>query len=227
MDAGFAKFFSPGSGSNDPNLEKKTLEQQARSFNDALASVQSDEAALKSADQALSLLQPLTPTRAATIAAERHRISIALGGLGQADRALTAAVNEANVALPYIDAVIDYAKMGAALGKHDLVAAGAPFPDAQQKLEQAMSLDQAAGVAPAIAKQVSSFNDAVNGTEALIQAIQAKDPAAIKKANDAIQAALKAMSSPAETVPADYESKTYSPMLKAYDSALKSIGRLR
>jgi hypothetical protein len=86
-----------------------------------------------------------------------------------------------------------------------------------------MSLDHAAGLPPAIAKQVSSFNDALNSTEALIQALQAKDAAGIKKANDAIQAAVKAMASPAESVPADYESKTFGPMQKAYDTAMKTL----
>jgi|GEM_PF-6530541 len=223
VDAAFARFFSSQGGSSDFNTEKTVLQQQAKAFNDALASVQSDEAALRSSDQSLSLLQPVTPLRSSAIATERHRLAVALSGLGQADRALTAAVNEANVALPYIDALIDYSKMGAALGKHDLVGAGAPYPDAQQKLELAMSLDQAAGLSPAIAKQVSSFNDALNGTEALVQALQAKDAAAIKKANDTVQAAVKAMGSPAESVPADYESKTFGPMQKAYDSAVKAL----
>lgn len=223
VDAAFARFFSTQGGSSDPNVEKAALQQDAKTFNDALASVQSDEAALRSSDQSLSLLQPVAPLKSSAIATERHRLAVALSGLGQADRGLTAAVNEANVALPYIDALIDYARMGAALGKHDLVGAGAPYPDAQQKLELAMSLDHAAGLSPAIAKQVSSFNDALNGTEALVQALQAKDAAAIRKANDAVQAAVKAMGSPAESVPADYESKTFGAMQKAYDSALKAL----
>jgi hypothetical protein len=223
VDAAFTRFFSTQSGSSDPNAEKAALVSDARTIGDALASVQSDEAALRSADQALSLLQPVAPLKASAIASERHRLAVALDGLGEADRGLTAAVNEANVALPYIDALIDYSKMGAALGKHDLVGAGAPYPDAQQKVEQAMSVDHDAGLSPAIAKQVSSFNDALNGTEALIQALQAKDAAAIKRANDSIQAALKAMGSPAESVPADYESKTFGPLQKGYDSALKSL----
>jgi hypothetical protein len=35
--------------------------------------------------------------------------------------------------------------------------------------------------------------------------------------------ALKAMSSPEETLPADYESKTFGPMQKAYDASMKAI----
>ena len=35
--------------------------------------------------------------------------------------------------------------------------------------------------------------------------------------------ALAAMASPAETLAADYESKTFGPMQKAYDAAMKAI----
>jgi hypothetical protein len=86
-----------------------------------------------------------------------------------------------------------------------------------------MSLSGAPGLAPQIAKQVSSFNDVLTNTESLIQAIQSKDPAGIKKYTDATNAALKAMSSPEETLPADYYSKTFGPMQKAYDAAMKAI----
>ena len=144
-------------------------------------------------------------------------------GLKQADQALTAAVNEAKVIQPYIDALIDYAKIGAALAKHDLVGAGAPYPDAQQKIDLAVSNSHAAGLPPQIAKQVSSFSDVLQNTESLIQAIQAKDAAGIKKSTDAMNAALKAMSTPEETLPADYEAKTFAPMQKAYDAAMKAI----
>jgi hypothetical protein len=222
VDVAFGKFFST-QGSNDPNAEKALLQAQAKSFNDGLAGVQSDEAALKGLDQHLSWVGIVAPTKHTAIAAERHRLAGALSGLQHADQALTAAANEVNVALPYVDAVTDFTKMGAALGKHDLVSAGALYPDAQQKMELAMSLDHAAGLPPAIAKQVSSFNDALNNTESLIQALQAKDAAGIKKANDAIQLALKAMAGPAESVPADYESKTFGPMQKAYDAAMKTL----
>jgi len=100
---------------------------------------------------------------------------------------------------------------------------GRPPTPAEVLADDPDELRVAAGLSPAIAKQVSSFNDALNGTEALVQALQAKDAAAIKKANDTVQAAVKAMGSPAESVPADYESKTFGPMQKAYDSAVKAL----
>jgi type II secretory pathway component PulM len=223
VDAVFTQIISSSNSATDPATLKTQVAKLATSFNDGLTLVQSDEAALNSVDQRLSLIKWGAPSKGAQITSERQRLTAALAGLQQADKAMTAAVNESKVLQPYLDALLDYAKMGAALAKHDLVGAGAPYPDAQQKMELAMSLSGAPGLAPQIAKQVSSFNDVLSNTESLIQAIQAKDPAGIKKYTDATNVALKAMSSPEETLPADYESKTFGPMQKAYDAAMKAI----
>src|SRR5207237_10348925 len=107
----------------------------------------------------------------------------------------------------YNDPPADYARIAAALAKHDLVAAGAPYPDAQQKIELALSSSHAAGLPPQIAKQVSSFSEVMTNTESLVQAIQAKDAAGIKEHTDARNAALAAMARPAEPRAADNEPK--------------------
>jgi hypothetical protein len=223
VDAVFTQFLSSNTSSSDPTALKGQFDKLAKSFNDGLTTVQSDESALRSVDLRLSVIQWLAPGKRTDIAANRLRLNSALAGLKQADTAMTAAVNEAKVIQPYIDALIDYTKIGAALAKHDLIGAGAPYPDAQQKIELAMSYSHAPGLPPQIAKQVSSFNDVLMNTESLVQAIQAKDTAGIKKYTDAMNAALKAMSSPDETLPADYETKTFAPMQKAYDAAMKAI----
>ena len=223
VDAVFVQLIGEQSGSSDPNAMKAQFDKLATSFNDGLALVQSDEAALKSSDQRLSILQWVTPSKGAEIASERHRLAAALAGLQQADTAMTAGVNMAKVIQPFIDALIDYSKMGAALAKHDLVGAGALYPDAQAKMQTAISQAGAPGLPPQMAKQLNSFNDVLTDTESLIQAIQAKNAADIKKYTDLGNAALKAMSSPAETLPADYASKTFGPMQKTYDAAMKAI----
>ena len=222
-DAVFAQAFTLRNNTSDPVAAKAQFDKVAKSLNDGLSLVRSDEQALTSVEQRLAMLQWVAPSKGAGITAARNRLNGAIGGLKQADQALTAAVNETKVIQPYNDALIDYGKIGAALAKHDLVGAGAPYPDAQQKIDQAVSNSHAAGLPPQIAKQVSSFSDVLQNTESLIQAIQAKDTAGIKKSTDAMNAALKAMSTPAETVPADYEAKTFAPMQKAYDAAMKAI----
>ena len=222
IDAVFTQFLTQ-STSNDATVMKTQFDKLAPSFSDGLTLVQADEAALNSADQRLSYLQWVTPSKSAAITGERRRLAAALSGLRQADTALTAAVNEAKVMVPYLDAQIDYVKMGVALNKHDLVGAGALYPDAQAKLQTAISLGGAPGLPVQIAKQLSSFSDVLTNAESLIQATQAKNAADIKKYNDAMNAALKAMSTAAETVPADYVSKTFGPMQKAYDDAMKAI----
>jgi hypothetical protein len=223
VDAVFTQVLASSNSSSDPAALKTQYAKLATAFNEGLTLVQADEAALNGVDQRLSLIKWGAPSKSAQISSERQRLAAALTGLQQADKAMTAAVNEAKVIQPYLDALIDYTKMSAALAKHDLVAAGAPYPDAQQKIELAMSLSSAPGLAPQMAKQMSSFNDVLTNTESLIQAIQAKDPAGIKKYTDATNAALKAMSSPDATLPADYYTKTFGPMQKAYDAAMKAI----
>ena len=223
VDAAFTQALTLRASPADPTAAKAQFDKLAKSFNDGLTLVQSDEAALTSIDQRLTVLQWVTPSKSASITDARHRVDAALNGLKQADQALTAAVNEIRVIQPYNEALIDYAKIGVALAKHDLVGAGAPYPDAQQKIELAISYSHAAGLPPQIAKQVSSFSEVMTNTESLVQAIQAKDAAGIKKYTDARNVALTAMASPEETVPADYESKTFGPMQKAYDAAMKAI----
>ena len=223
IDATFTQAFTLRNSPADPTAAKAQFDKLAKTFNDGLNLVQSDEAALTSLDQRLTVLQWVAPSKGAGITDARHRVSAALAGLKQADQALTAAANEIKVIQPYNEALIDYTKIGAALAKRDLVGAGAPYPDAQQKIELAISYAHAAGLPPQIAKQVSSFSDVLMNTESLVQAIQAKDAAGIKKYTDARNAALAAMASPQETVPADYEAKTFGPMQKAYDAAMKAI----
>src|SRR5438067_1440291 len=189
----------------------------------ALAIVQADEAALRGADQRLVVLQFVAPPSGAAIAAERQRLKTALDGLKQADEALTAGSNQGKVMMPALDAMIDFTKMYAAIGKHDLAGAGAPYPDAQQKLQLALSLDHAPGVPDALAKQISAFNDLVNNTESLVQAIANKDAAATKKNSDAVQAGLKTLTALEAALPADHEVKTYAHLQKGYDAAMKSL----
>jgi len=223
IDTVIKQAFNVRANPSDPNVAKGQFDKVAKSLNDGLSLVQSDEAALVSTDQRLTFLQWVVPSKGAEITAVRHRLEAATVGLKQADQALTTAVNEAKVIQPYLDALSDYTKINAALAKNDLVGAGAPYPEAQQKIELAISNSHAAGVPPQLAKQVSSFGDVLTNTESLIQAIQAKDAAGKKKYMDAMNAAFKAMSSPEETVPADYETKTFGPMQKAYDAAMKAI----
>jgi len=223
IDGALTQAFTLRTSPSDPNAAKAQFDKLAKSFNDGLSLVKSDEAAMTSLDQRLSFLQLLAPSKRDGLAAARYRLNRGIAGLKQADQALTGAINEVKVIQPYNDARSDYGKISAALAKRDLVGAGAPYPDAQQKIELAISYSHAAGVPAQLAKQVTSFGDVLVNTESLVQATQAKDAAGIKKSTDAVNAALKAMSSPDETLPADYETKTFTPMQKAYDAAMKAI----
>jgi Ca2+/Na+ antiporter len=81
VDAVFTQIFSSNTSTSDPNALKTQFEKLAKSFNDGLNLVQADEAALRSADQRLSVIQFVAPSKSAEITAERHRLSAALAGL--------------------------------------------------------------------------------------------------------------------------------------------------
>src|SRR2546421_1666417 len=223
IDAGFASFFAPDSSATDLAGLKAQAVKDLQSIDNALAIVQADEAALRGADQRLGGLQFVAPPSGAAIAAARQRLKTALDGLKQADEALTAGSNQGKVMMPALHAMIDFTTIYAAIGKHDLAGAGAPYPDAQQKLQLAMSLDHAPGVPDALAKQISAFNDLVSNTESLVQAIANKAAAATKKYLDAVQAGLKTLTALEAALPADYEVKTYAHLQKGYDAAMKSL----
>lgn len=223
VDAVFTQFFNAKSYTNDPSGYKDQFTKMAKSFSDGLTQVKADEVTTGSLELRLTVLQWLVPSKFGSIAAVRHRLNTALNGLKQADQGLTAAVNEANVIQSYVDALLDYNKMGAALGKHDWTGASVAYSDAHQKIGLAMSNSHAEGLPPQLAKQLTSFNDVLTNGNGLIQAMHAKDAAGIKKYGDAMTLALKAMSRAAETVPSDYETKTFGPMEKAYDAAMNAI----
>ena len=223
VDAGFTSFFMNEPSTSDLTVIRAGLTKQFQSVNDSLAIVKADESALSSADQRLAILQVLAPPSGGTIAAVRSRIATALNGLKQADTALTAGSNEGKVLMPMTDAMIDFSKMYAALNKHDLVGAGAQYPDAHDKLQQAISLDSAPGIPVQVPKFLSALNDLLSNTESLIQAIQNKNAADTKKYSDAVQAGLKTVQTLSNAIPVDYETKTYGPMQKAYDAAMKAL----
>ena len=221
VDAGFSAFFAPETNSSDLNVIQAAQTKTLSAITPSLASVQADESALSSADQRLAILSVIAFPSGKAITAERNKIKTALDGLHQADTALTAGSNLGKALLSIGQAKMDYTRMSNALNKHDLVGAAAPYPDAQQKLQEAIPQSNAPGVPAVIGKQVAALNALLDDTENLIQAIQNKDAAGTKKSSDAIQADLKTVGS--LTLPADYEVKTYSANQKAYDTAIKSL----
>lgn len=221
VDGGFSAFFAPETNSADLNVIQAAQSKTLSAISAALAPVQADESALNSADQRLAILSVVAFPSGKAIAAERQKIKTALDGLRQADTALTAGSNLGKVLLSVGQAKMDYARMSNALNKHDLVGAAAPYPDAQQKLQDAIPQSSAPGVPSVIGKEVAALNTLLDDTESLIQAIQNKDAAGTKKSSDAVQADLKTVG--ALSLPADYEVKTYTANQKAYDAAIKAL----
>ena len=222
VEAGFTSLFATNS-TTDINATRAQASKNAQSINSALATVQADESALRGADLRLLVLQFAAPPSRRPIAAERQRIKTGLDALRQADEALTAGANQAKVMVPVYDAMVDFTKMYAALNRHDLAGAGAPYPDAQHKMQLAMSLDHAAGVPETLAKQLADFNDLVNNTEALVTAIQSNDSAGTKKYSGLVQAGLKLLAPLANAITPAYEAKTYGHLQKGYEASIRAL----
>ncbi|HYM49111.1 MAG TPA: hypothetical protein VET65_00925 [Candidatus Limnocylindrales bacterium] len=222
-DAAMALFLKPSTtSSNDPTAEKAALNKDLAQVQSALTAVKADEAAIASLDQHLVWLSYAALASRPAIAAARAKTALALTAIKDADQVLTAAVDQATLALPLIDASADYVKVGAALGRHDLAGAGAPYPDAHQKLAQAVQLALAAGIPPVLAQEVSTFSDLVENTELLVQAIQNKDAAGVQKYSALVQSGAKAFSAFSGSAVDDWNTRTFAPLVKGYDAGLKA-----
>ena len=222
VEAGFTSLFAANS-TTDINVTRAQAARNAQSINSALATVQADESALRGADLRLLVLSFVAPPSSRSIAAERQRIKTGLDALRPADEALTAGANQGKVMLPVYDAIIDFTKMYAALNKHDLTGAGAPYPDAQRKVQVAMSLDHATGVPDALPKQLADFSDLVNNTQSLVTAIQNKDSAGTKKYSGLVQAGLKLLAPLTNAITPAYEAKTYGSLQKGYEASIRAL----
>ena len=223
VDSAFNDFFKTGSSSADLTAQTAELHKEVQNVADALSLVQADEAALKSADQRLAIMSWLALPKHGAIVKERARLATALKGLQQADQALTAGVNQGKVIEALFGALVDYTKMAAAVTRHDLTGAGAPYPDAHEKMQLALSLDSGPGIPTGLDKELKAFDDVLNDTEQMVQAIQSKDSAGTQKYAAMIQSALKAMTAAANTIPSDYNTKNFQPMQDAYHAAMKSL----
>jgi hypothetical protein len=222
VDAAMALFLHPTASAPDPNSEKAASSKELAQYQAALATVQTDESAVRAYDQRLGWLGIAAFTKGSAISAERHRTSTALTALLAADQVLTAAADQARLALPLDDAFADYARMGAAMARHDLAAAGAPYPDARQKLDQAASLALAPGIPPTAVKEVKTFSDLVDDYERMIQATQSHDAAGIQKYAALVQTGTKALNSYGPGAFQDWNAKSFGALIKAYDATLKS-----
>lgn len=224
VDAGINTFLKPTTTqATSIDQDKQLLAKQQQQLETALASVQSDESTLSGLDQRLNILGLITLPSHASAAVQRQRVDQALTALQGADKTLTAGINQMKLLVPVLDATNDFLKMTTGIAQHNLAVAGAPYPDAQQKLQEATALAQADGVAPLQRDEVTAFTQLVSDTEQLILAIQNRDSGGTKKYAAAVQADGKKFSSYTDTALETWNTTTYGPLQKAYDKALTAL----
>ena len=223
VDAAMALFLKPASApAGNTAAEMAALDKELTQVQAALTAIQADEASLQGFDQRLGWLSIVALPSRAAIADERTHTGAALGAVRPADQVLTAAVDQVRLSQPLTEALADYAKMGAALARHDLAGAGAPYPDARQKLEQAAQLAAAPGIPPTAVQEVKTFTDLVDNYEQMIEAVQNKDAAGVQKYSALVQSGTKAMNAYGAGAFQDWNTRTFAPLVKAYDAGLKS-----
>jgi hypothetical protein len=224
VDAAITTFLKPQPTQNTSiDQDKAQLQKEQQQLESALATLQGDESSLSGLDQRLNILGLITLPSHASATAQRARVDRALNGLRDADQALTAGINQMKLLAPMLDATSDYLKMSAGIAQHNLAAAGAPYPDAQQKLQDAAQLDQAPGIAPIQQAEVKVFAQLVNDTEQMILAIQNKDTAGTRKYAAAVQADGKQLASYSDSALDTYNTKTFGALQKSYDSAMTGL----
>jgi hypothetical protein len=217
VDSVMALFLThAGSQPVDPNGERAVVSA-------SLATVQADESSIGAVDQHLAWLAFAALPKHQAIANQRARIAAALRALQNADRVLTAAADQTQLALTLLDAQGDYVKMAAAVTKHDLTQADAPYADAQRQLDQAAQLVTSPGIPPVQSQQVQTLTALVSDSEQMIQAIQSKDAAGTQKYSALVQAEAKAMNGYNPSAIDTWNAKTFTPLIKAYDAGLKNL----
>ncbi len=218
----FADFLKKEPPPSDPAVFRTGVDRLLASIQAAGTLIEVDQATVQSVDQRLSWLSLVAVSKRQALDTARRRAAAALGGLRPADTALADAANQLRLRQPLLDAQADLVKVSAATARRDPAGASAPLADAQQKMLLALSLSQAPGIAPDLAKFAGALNDVVDANARLVQAMQAKDAAGTQKAQGQLQAASKALSAFSEGAIADWNAKTFQPLLDAYNAGLKS-----
>lgn len=187
-----------------------------------LDQVKADENTISTVDQHLAWLSPLSGSRAASIAAVRQRTHAAMVALQQADQVLTGAVDQERQLDQLFASIAVWKTMQQDLAKHDPASAASVYPDAQQKLQTALTSSAGSDIPPASVAYTKNFQPVLDNTENLAEALQAKDSAGIAKYTAAMQAALRALSFDVPGALA-WNLKMFQPLIDGYHAGMRSL----
>jgi hypothetical protein len=188
--------------------------------------VESDQRTLRSALQPDWLVAG-APGKADALQQARLRTSTALTALVDADRVLTAAVNQERLQNAFFFAAVTETKMLTAIDNQQYVAIDGLYAQADHALRVAQALmgkpDQTPGVTPAIRAMRTILDNTQKYAAALLRNDQTEANArhAAMRAGYATLAA--ATTAAAVTANDDWNDRTYQPLIAAYHSGLAAI----
>src|SRR5207245_1953086 len=203
-------------------VAQTAMDARLSSAQTALAQVQADEGAVKSVDQHLALLSPVSGSRSASIAARRKRLHTAAVALQKIDQVLTGFTDQDRQLGQVFASIAVWRAMLDDLAKHDPATALSIYPDAQQKLQAAMASSTGSDIPPASVAYTKNFQLVLDNAQKLAAATQAKDNAGAAKANAAMQAAVRAQGYDNNGALA-WNLKLFQPLLDAYHAGIRSL----
>ena len=203
-------------------VAQTAMDARLSSAQTALAQVQADEGAVKSVDQHLALLSPVSGSRSASIAAARQRLHTAAVALQKIDQVLTGFTDQDRQLGQVFASIAVWRAMMDDLAKHDPATALSIYPDAQQKLQAAMASSTGSDIPPASVAYTKNFQLVLDNAQKLAAATQAKDNAGAAKANAAMQAAVRAQGYDNNGALA-WNLKLFQPLLDAYHAGIRSL----
>ncbi len=197
--------------------DKSTADVQA-----ALDQVRADESAIGSLDQRLSWLAPVAGAKSQAIASERHRTQIALTALKQADHVLSVSTGRGRELSSLMASMAVWRTMWSDVSKGDWAGATPLYPDAEQKLQTALNLTTDPNTIPADAQYTKQFQDVLENTEKLAEALQAKDTAGITKYRTAANNAIRAQVFDSRSY-TGWIVKNLQPLADGYDGGMRGL----
>ncbi len=223
-DAAVSRAFS--SAGKDPMVDmpgaQKGMDARLASNQAALDQLKADESAITTVNQHLALLSPVSGSRSSEIAAARQRLQAAMVPLQKVEQALTGFVDQERQIEQVFASMVVWKTMSDDLAKHDAAGAIALNPDAQQKLQTALTSSMGSDIPPASVQYTKNFQSVLDNTEKLAEAVQAKDNAGAAKYTAAMQAAIRAQQFDANGALA-WNLKRFQPLLDAYHAGIRAL----
>jgi hypothetical protein len=231
VDAAMNGFLSAGGIDQNTGLNavRALSDRRLTQYRDALATVRKEEAALQQQQSTLASLGPLSLGDGPGSALD-HRVGVALSGLSQADKVLTAAVDQSTLERAVFETVLEEQQMLDAIKQQQYMEADRIDADADHALLPAEWRSHYKDIPPQTARLVGFVRLIIDSTDsvAIFTFRNQADPLAYARSelNSAIGGYNTLSSDAAAAQNNGWNTTQYGPRVAAYDSAIGQIGNI-